>query len=155
MEVILLERIEKLGQIGDVVKVKNGYARNYLLPLKKALRSTKENLAVFEAQKAQIEALNLKRKEEAEQVAKKIEGLNVVMVRQAAETGVLYGSVTIRDIREAVKDCGYTIERRQVMLDQPIKELGKYDVRIGLHAEVSAMINLNIARSEEEAAANA
>ena len=124
MEVILLERIEKLGQMGDIVKVKPGFARNYLLPQAKALRSNKENLALFESRKAQLEAANLKRKEEAEQISAKMEGLNLVIVRQAAETGQLYGSVTGRDIRDAIREAGYTIERRQVVLDQPLKEIG-------------------------------
>ena len=118
MEVILLERIEKLGQMGDIVKVKPGFARNYLLPQAKALRSNKENLALFESRKAQLEAANLKRKEEAEQISAKMEGLNLVIVRQAAETGQLYGSVTGRDIRDAIREAGYTIERRQVVLDR-------------------------------------
>ena len=136
MEVILLERIEKLGQMGDVVHVKPGFARNYLLPKAKALRSNKENMALFEAQKAQLEAANLKRREEAEQIAAKMEGLNLVIIRQAAETGQLYGSVTGRDVRDAVRDAGYNIERRQVVLDQPLKEIGSYGVRIVLHPDV-------------------
>ena len=155
MEVILLERIEKLGQMGDIVKVKPGFARNYLLPQAKALRSNKENLALFESRKVQLEAANLKRKEEAEQIAAKMEGLNLVIVRQAAETGQLYGSVTGRDVRDAVREAGYTIERRQVVLDQPLKEIGSYDIRIILHPDVSRMIKVMVARSAEEAERNA
>lgn len=151
MEVILLERIEKLGQMGDIVKVKPGFARNYLLPQAKALRSNKENLALFESRKAQLEAANLKRKEEAEQISAKMEGLNLVIVRQAAETGQLYGSVTGRDIRDAIREAGYTIERRQVVLDQPLKEIGSYNIRIVLHPDVSRMVSVMVARSAEEA----
>lgn len=151
MEVILLERIEKLGQMGDIVKVKPGFARNYLLPQAKALRSNKENMALFESRKAQLEAANLKRKEEAEQISAKMEGLNLVIVRQAAETGQLYGSVTGRDIRDAIREAGYTIERRQVVLDQPLKEIGSYNIRIVLHPDVSRMVSVMVARSAEEA----
>lgn len=152
MEVILLERIEKLGQMGDVVKVKNGYARNYLLPQEKALRSTKANLEYFEAQKVQLEAINLKRKEEAEAVATKMAGLRVLMIRQAAETGQLYGSVTIRDICDAIKAEGFTLERKQVKLNQPIKELGIYSIDLSLHADVARSIDVTVARSEDDAA---
>ena len=155
MEVILLERIEKLGQMGDIVKVKPGFARNYLLPQAKALRSNKENLALFESRRVQLEAANLKRKEEAEQIAAKMEGLKLVIVRQAAETGQLYGSVTGRDIRDAIREAGYTIERRQVVLDQPLKEIGSFDIRIILHPDVSRMVNVMVARSAEEAERNA
>ena len=151
MEVILLERIEKLGQMGDVVHVKPGFARNYLLPKAKALRSNKENMALFEAQKAQLEAANLKRREEAEQIAAKMEGLNLVIIRQAAETGQLYGSVTGRDVRDAIREAGYNIERRQVVLDQPLKEIGSYSVRIVLHPDVSRQVGIMVARSAEEA----
>ncbi len=151
MNVILLERIESLGLMGDVVKVKPGYARNYLLPQKKALRATKENQAVFEAQRATLEANNLKRREEAEAVAKKMENVAVLILRQAAEGGMLYGSVTGRDVAEAIKEAGYAIERRQVMLDNPIKDIGTYQVRIVLHPEVSINAKVNIARSQEEA----
>lgn len=154
MEVILLERIEKLGQMGDIVKVKAGFARNFLLPKKKALRSNKENLAVFESQKAQLEATNLKRKQEAEKVAEKMANLNLVIVRQAAETGQLYGSVTGRDIRDAVTEAGFTIERRQVVLDQPLKVVGNFDIRIILHPDVSQIVKVTIARSLEEADRN-
>ncbi|MBR1946086.1 MAG: 50S ribosomal protein L9 [Alphaproteobacteria bacterium] len=155
MEVILLERIEKLGQMGDIVKVKPGFARNYLLPQAKAFRSNKENLELFETRKVQLEAANLKRKEEAEQIAAKMEGLNLVIIRQAAETGQLYGSVTGRDVRDAIREAGYTIERRQVVLDQPLKEIGSFSVRIVLHPDVSRMVNVMVARSAEEAERNA
>ncbi len=151
MNVILLERIESLGLMGDVVKVKPGYARNYLLPQKKALRATKENQAVFEAQRAQLEAANLKRREEAEAVAKKMENVAVLILRQAAEGGMLYGSVTGRDVAEAIKEAGYDIQRRQVMLDNPIKDIGTYQVRVVLHPEVSITAKVNVARSQEEA----
>lgn len=155
MEVILLERIERLGQMGDVVRVKDGYARNCLLPQKRALRSNKENLALFEAQKVQLEAANLKRKQEAEQVAAKMDGLKVVIIRQAAETGQLYGSVTGRDVRDAVREAGFMIERSQVLLDQPYKAVGDYAVRIKLHPDVEQKVAVTVARSMEEAERNA
>ena len=151
MEVILLERIERLGQMGDVVNVKNGYARNYLLPQKKALRKTKDNMAFFESKRKEYEARNLKMKEDAEALAKKLEGLSVVIVRQAAETGQLYGSVTMRDICEAVRDAGFHIERSQIVLNQPFKNLGIFDVKLSLHPDVAQTVRVNIARSEEEA----
>ena len=151
MEVILLERIEALGQMGDVVKVKPGYARNFLLPQKKALRATKDNLAYFERQRAQLEAQNLKRRQDAEAVAKKLEGLQVVILRQAGETGQLYGSVSTRDIAEAVSAAGFTVDRRQILLDQPIKSLGIFKTRVALHPEVIVGISANVAQSEEEA----
>jgi large subunit ribosomal protein L9 len=151
IELILLERVEKLGQMGQVVKVKPGYARNYLLPQKKALRATKENLAYFETQRAQLEASNLQRKSEATEIGAKLEGLSVVLVRQAGESGQLYGSVSARDIAEAVTDAGFTIERRQVVLDRPIKALGLHHVRIMLHPEVSVTVTANVAQSAEEA----
>lgn len=151
MEVILLERIEKLGQMGDVVKVKPGFARNFLLPQKKALRANKDNLAYFEKQRAQLEAANLKRREEAQAVAAKMEGLQVLMVRSAGESGQLYGSVSGRDVADAVKAAGYTVERGQVNLDNPIKTLGSYPVRVSLHPEVSVTVTVNVARSQEEA----
>ncbi|MDY6407930.1 MAG: 50S ribosomal protein L9 [Pseudomonadota bacterium] len=151
MEVILLERIERLGQMGDVVNVKNGYARNYLLPQKKALRKTKDNMAFFESKRKEYEARNLKMKEDAEALAKKLEGLSVVIVRQAAETGQLYGSVTMRDICEAVRDAGFHIERSQIVLNQPFKNLGIFDVKLSLHPDVVQNVRVNIARSEEEA----
>jgi large subunit ribosomal protein L9 len=151
MEVILLERIEKLGQMGDVVNVKPGFARNFLLPQKKALRASKDNLAFFEKQRVQLEALNLKRRDEAQAVADKMAGLSVLMVRQAGESGMLYGSVSGKDVADAVKAAGFTIERRMVNLDQPIKTLGSYGVRISLHPEVSVTVTINVARSAEEA----
>ena len=152
MEVILLERIEKLGQMGDVVAVKPGYARNYLLPAKKAMRATKENLAVFETQRQQLEAENLLRREEAQQVADKLDGLKVVIIRSAGESGQLYGSVNARDISDAVTEGGFTIQRNQVVLERPVKTLGLFDLRIRLHPEVDATVTANVARSEEEAA---
>jgi large subunit ribosomal protein L9 len=151
VELILLERVEKLGQMGQVVNVKPGFARNYLLPQKKALRATKENLAYFESQRAQLEANNLKRKSEAGEVGEKLEGLSVVLVRQAGESGQLYGSVSARDIAEAVTKAGFTIERPQVVLDRPIKSLGLHPLRIALHPEVSIGITANVAQTEEEA----
>jgi large subunit ribosomal protein L9 len=151
MEVILLERIEKLGQMGDVVNVKPGFARNFLLPQKKALRASKANLAFFEKQRVQLEALNLKRRDEAQAVADKMAGLSVLMVRQAGESGMLYGSVSGKDVADAVKAAGYTIERRMVNLDLPIKTLGSYGVRVSLHPEVAVVVTINVARSAEEA----
>ena len=153
MDVILLERIEKLGQMGDVVRVKPGFARNYLLPKRKALRATKENMARFEAQRSRLEAHNLERRQEAEAVAAKLEGLSVVLLRQAAETGQLYGSVTARDIAEAVTEAGFTIQKGQVVLNQPIKALGVHTIRIGLHPEVAVTVSVNVAKSAEEAEA--
>ena len=151
IELILLERVEKLGQMGQVVKVKPGFARNYLLPQKKALRATKENLAYFESQRAQLEANNLHRKSEATEVGGKLEGLSVIVVRQAGESGQLYGSVSAKDIAEAVSGAGFTIEKRQVVLERPIKSLGLHSVRIVLHPEVFAGITANVAQSTEEA----
>jgi len=155
VEVILLERVEKLGQMGQVVKVKPGFARNFLLPQKKALRATKANLAVFEKQRVQLEATNLKRRQEAEQVAAKMTDLSVVIVRQAGESGQLYGSVSARDIADAIDATGFTIERQQVVLDRPIKTLGLHPVRVVLHPEVSVSVTVNVAQSEEEAAMQA
>jgi large subunit ribosomal protein L9 len=155
MDVILLERIEKLGQMGDVVKVKPGFARNYLLPQKKALRATKDNLAQFESRRAQLEADNLERRSDAEKVSSKLDGLKVVIVRQAAESGHLYGSVTLRDIADEITKAGFTVERRQVLLDKPIKAVGLYPVRVALHPEVIVQISINVARSTEEAATQA
>jgi large subunit ribosomal protein L9 len=151
MNVILLERIEKLGQMGDVVRVKPGYARNYLLPQGKAMRATEENAAVFEKRRAQLEAANMERRSEASSVADKLQGLRVVLVRQAGETGILYGSVNARDIADAVTAAGFTIDRRQVSMDRPIKELGIHDQRIQLHPEVSVTVQINVAKSEAEA----
>ena len=154
-QVILLERVESLGQMGDVVRVKPGFARNFLLPQKKAMRATKENLAVFEKQRTQLEAQNLARKGEAGQVAEKMAGLTVVIIRQAGETGQLYGSVSNRDIAEAVTAAGFTVERRQVLLLQPIKALGIHATRVSLHPEVDIEVKVNVAQSEDEAKAQA
>ena len=151
VEVILLERVEKLGQMGQVVKVRPGFARNYLLPQKKALRATKQNLAYFDAQRAQLEAQNLKRRSEAEEMAKKFDKVSVVIVRQAGESGQLYGSVSARDIADAVTAAGYTVEKRQIVQEKPIKTLGLHQVRIVLHPEVSVTVTANVAQSEEEA----
>jgi large subunit ribosomal protein L9 len=151
VELILLERVEKLGQMGQLVKVKPGFARNYLLPQKKALRATKENLAYFESQRAQLEANNLQRKSEATEIGGKIEGLSVVIVRQAGESGQLYGSVSARDIADAVTSAGFTIEKHQVVLDRPIKSLGLHQLRVVLHPEVSVTVTANVAQSAEEA----
>ncbi|WP_342237268.1 50S ribosomal protein L9 [Inquilinus sp. OTU3971] len=151
MEIILLERVEKLGQIGDVVKVKPGFARNYLLPQKKALRATKANLAVFEKQRAQIEANNLEAKGEAETVASRMDDVQIVVIRQAGDTGQLYGSVSARDIADALTENGYTVSRGQVAIEHPIKTLGLEKVRIRLHPEVSVIVTVNVARSAEEA----
>lgn len=153
MDVILLERIEKLGQMGDVVRVKSGYARNYLLPQKKALRATKINMEQFEGQRTQLEADNLGRRQEAEAVAGKLEGLTVVLIRQAGESGQLYGSVTARDVAAAVTGAGFTVDRRQVLNEHPIKTLGMHPVRVALHPEVDVLVTANVAQSEEEAEA--
>ncbi len=155
IELILLERVEKLGQMGQRVKVKPGFARNYLLPQKKALRATKENLAYFETQRAQLEANNLERRSEAAEIGAKLEGLTVVLVRQAGESGQLYGSVSARDIADAVTAAGFTIERRQVVLERPIKNLGLHPLRVVLHPEVSVTVTANVAQSAEEAAMQA
>lgn len=155
MQVVLLERVEKLGQMGDVVKVKDGFARNYLLPRKKALRATKDNLAQFESQRAQLEARNLELKKEAEQVNGKLNGQSFIVLRQAGETGMLYGSVSSRDIGEALTNNGFTVARSQVTLDKPIKTIGLHNVRVVLHPEVFSVVVVNVARSEEEAARQA
>ena len=151
MQVILLERIGRLGQMGDVVNVKNGYARNFLLPQKKALRATKENLARFEANRSQLEARDLELKKEAEAVAAKLGGKSFIAIRQAGDTGQLYGSVTTRDIAETITAGGFTVDRRQIVLDRPIKALGLHPTRIALHPEVIVQVSLNVARTEEEA----
>lgn len=151
MDVILLQRIEKLGQMGDVVRVKPGYARNYLLPQKKALRATKANREQFEAGRAQLEAQNLKRREEAERVAERVSGLSVVMLRSAGEGGQLYGSVSARDIADATTGAGLSVNRQQIVLDRPIKALGLHAVRVVLHPEVIISVTINIARTVEEA----
>ncbi len=151
MEVILLERIEKLGQMGDVVNVKSGFARNFLLPRNKAVLANEANRAHFESQRAQLEAQNLERKNEAEAVASKMDGLFVVMVRQAGDAGQLYGSVNARDIATGVSEAGFSIDRTQVVLEQPIKSVGLHTVTVSLHPEVSVSVTANVARSEEEA----
>jgi large subunit ribosomal protein L9 len=151
MQVVLLERVEKLGQMGDVVTVRDGYARNYLLPQGKALRSTKANLARFERERAQLETRNLEQKKEAEAVAAKLDGQRFVIIRQAAESGALYGSVAARDVAEAATEAGFSVERRQIVLDRPVKELGLHPIRVVLHPEVGATVTVNVARSREEA----
>tara|TARA_R110000787_G_scaffold89511_1_gene189405 strand:- start:132 stop:773 length:642 start_codon:yes stop_codon:yes gene_type:complete len=151
MEVILLERIEKLGQMGDVVKVKAGYARNFLLPHKKAMRVNEANRAMFEQHRAQLEAENLEKRADAERVSKDLNNLQVIIVRQASDSDQLYGSVTTRDISSAVVAAGVTIDRRQVQLDSPIKTIGMHPVRVVLHPEVSVEVIVNVARSTEEA----
>src|SRR5437870_10546574 len=151
VDVILLERVEKLGQMGQIVKVKPGFARNYLLPQKKAMRATKDNLAYFETQRAQLEATNLQRKAEAGEVAAKMGKVSVVLIRQAGESGQLYGSVSARDIAEAVTAAGYTVNNQQIVLDRPIKTLGLHPVRVMLHPELSVTVTANVAQSEEGA----
>jgi large subunit ribosomal protein L9 len=151
MEVILLERVVKLGQMGDVVKVKPGYARNFLLPRKKALRATKENRAYFETQRKNLETTNLERKQEAEQVAEKMKDFSVTLIRSASEALQLYGSVSARDVAVAATEAGVHVERNQVALERALKALGLYSVDIILHPEVSVPIKVNIARSAEEA----
>jgi large subunit ribosomal protein L9 len=151
MQVILLERIGRLGQMGDVVTVKDGFARNFLLPQGKALRATKANRERFERERAQLEARNLELKSEAQTVAEKLGGQSFVVIRQAGDSGQLYGSVSTRDIADVVTEGGFSIERRQVELDRPIKTLGLHKVRIGLHAEVEPHVVINVARSSDEA----
>lgn len=151
MQVILLERVEKLGQMGDVVRVKDGFARNFLLPKKKALRATKGNRIFFETQKAQLEARNLERKQEAEAVAKKLDGKSFVLLRQAGDRGQLYGSVSPRDIADIVGAGGFTIARTQVPLDKAIKTIGLFPVTVVLHPEVRVHVTINVARTEDEA----
>jgi large subunit ribosomal protein L9 len=151
MEVILLEHVEKLGKMGDKVTVKNGYARNYLLPQKKALRATEANMAYFEAQKAALELRNQELLGKAAELAGSLNGFSAVLVRQAAETGQLYGSVTIRDIASAIKEAGFDVARRYIYLEKPIKDLGIYQVKLNLHPEVTQTILVNVARSSEEA----
>jgi large subunit ribosomal protein L9 len=151
IELILLQRVEKLGQMGQIVKVRPGFARNYLLPQKKALRATKDNLTYFETQRAQLEANNLARKSDAQEVGEKLEGLHVVLIRQAGESGQLYGSVSSRDIADAVTEAGFTVDRRQIVLDRPIKTLGLHPLRVMLHPEVAVMVTANVAQSAEAA----
>lgn len=151
IDLILMQRVEKLGQMGELVKVKPGYARNYLLPQGKAIRATKANIAKFETDRVQLEAQNLKRREEAERVAERMEGLSVVLIRSAGEGGNLYGSVSVRDIADACKAAGLNVGRQQVLLEQPIKTLGLTTVRVELHPEVLLPVVVNVARSAEEA----
>ena len=151
MEVILLERIEKLGQMGDVVNVRPGFARNYLLPQKKALRATAENRDHFETQRAQLETTNLELKKEADAVSQKLDGLSVTIVRQASDNDQLYGSVTVRNIAQAITEAGFTIDSKQVQMARPIKTVGMHEIIVKLHPEVSVNITANVARSEEEA----
>ena len=151
MQVILLERVAKLGQMGDVVDVKNGYARNFLLPQGKALTASKANIAGFEAQKAQLEARNLETKTEAEAMAARLDGQQFIVIRSASDAGSLYGSVTTRDAAEAASGAGFSLDRRQIALTAPIKDLGLHDLTVNLHPEVTATIAVNVARSVEEA----
>ena len=151
MQVILLERVAKLGQMGDVVKVKDGYGRNFLLPQGKALRATDANIKGFEARKAQLEVQNLETKKEAEAVGAKLDGQAFVVIRSASDSGALYGSVTTRDVADAATEGGFTVNRGQVVLDRPIKDLGLHSVSVVLHPEVSVRITINVARSAEEA----
>ncbi|GGE40415.1 50S ribosomal protein L9 [Actibacterium pelagium] len=151
MQVILLERVAKLGQMGDVVAVKDGYARNFLLPQGKALRASEANIASFENQKAQLEARNLETKKEAEALSEKLDGQQFIVIRSASDAGALYGSVTPRDAAEAATAEGFSVDKKQIVLAQPIKDLGLHDVHVRLHPEVEATIQLNVARSEEEA----
>ena len=151
MDVILLERIEKLGAIGDVVKVKNGYARNFLLPRGKALRANDANRKVFEANREKIEADNAQRRVAAEKDSKSIEGATIQLIRQASNTGQLYGSVSARDLAEALDAQGHKVAKNQIVLDRPIKSIGMQDVKVSLHPEVSVTIHVNVARSPEEA----
>ncbi len=155
MQVILLERVAKLGQMGEVVNVKDGYARNYLLPQGKALRANDNNIKSFEVKKAQLEATNLESRQEAESVGVKLDGQTFVVIRSASDAGALYGSVTPRDAAEAATDAGFTVHRGQIVLDKPIKDLGIHTVSVLLHPEVSVKIMLNVARSVEEAALQA
>ena len=151
MDVILLERVAKLGQMGDVVSVKEGYARNFLLPQKKALRASQANIDAFEGQKAQLEARNLETRKEAEAMAERLDGQQFIVIRSASDSGSLYGSVSTRDAADVATEAGFSVDRKQVVLLAPIKELGLHDVSVNLHPEVSATIALNVARSEEEA----
>src|SRR5687768_9150308 len=151
MEVILLERVEKLGAIGDVVTVKNGFARNYLLPNKKALRANESNRKLFEANRARIESENADKRAEAEKASKDVDGKSVQLIRQASNVGALYGSVSARDIVEALETQGAHVTKSQIVLDRPIKAIGVHEVRVALHPEVSVTVKVNVARSPEEA----
>jgi len=151
MEVVLLERVAKLGQMGDVVNVKNGFARNYLMPQGKALRATNANLAQFEVQRAQLEANNLETKTEAEALAAKLDGQKFIVIRSASDAGSLYGSVTNRDAADVATEGGFTVDKRQIVLSAPVKELGLHSMTVVLHPEVHCAITINVARSVEEA----
>lgn len=151
MEVILLERIERLGQMGDVVQVRPGFARNFLFPQKKALRANKDNKAFFESKRAELEALNVKRRDEAQVLAKKMDGTKLIIVRQAGEGGQLYGSVTARDVGDALKEKGFDVDRAAVMLNAPVKALGSFKTSVRLHPEVKVEVEFTVARSVEEA----
>lgn len=151
MELILLERIEKLGKMGEVVRVRPGYARNYLLPQKKAVRATEENRKRFEEQRAHLEALNAERRTEAEGLAGPLQGLSITLIRQSGEAGQLYGSVSTRDIADAVSEAGVKVRRQQVLLNAPIKAVGLYEVPVALHPEVNVTVKVSVARSREEA----
>ncbi|TAL34084.1 MAG: 50S ribosomal protein L9 [Alphaproteobacteria bacterium] len=151
MQVILLERVENLGQMGEVVNVKAGYARNFLLPRSKALRATQDNVAYFETQKKHLEAENIKKRGEAEKLGKKVDGIHVAIIRQASEAGQLYGSVSARDIADAIVEAGFKVDRAQVRMDRSYKLLGLYPVKVSLHPEVTVEVTINIARSQEEA----
>jgi large subunit ribosomal protein L9 len=151
MDIILLERVEKLGAIGDIVTVKDGYARNFLLPNKKALRANAANKKVFEANRSQIEADNAARRDVAKQASGNVEGKQIILIRAASNTGQLYGSVTVRDIAEGLVAAGGTVDKSMIILERPIKALGLYDVKVVLHAEVSVKVEVNVARSDDEA----
>jgi large subunit ribosomal protein L9 len=155
MQIILLERVEKLGQMGDEVAVKPGYARNFLLPQGKAVRATKSNRERFESQRIELEARNLERKSEAERVANDLNGLSVILIRAASDTGQLYGSVTARDIADSIVEAGIQVGRGQVMMERPVKTIGIFDFRIKLHPEVIVTVQVNVAQSQEEAEAQA
>ncbi|MGC1269721.1 MAG: 50S ribosomal protein L9 [Croceibacterium sp.] len=152
MQIILLERVEKLGSIGDVVTVKDGFARNYLLPQKKALRANEANRKVFEANRERLEAENASRRSDAEKAGEKVEGAEVVLIRASSNSGQLYGSVSVRDIAEALKAIGHNVNKGQIVLERPIKTLGIFDVKVSLHPEVAVTVKANIARSDDEAA---
>jgi large subunit ribosomal protein L9 len=151
MDIILLERIEKLGSIGDVVSVKDGYARNFLLPNKKALRANEANRKVFEANRERLEAENAQRRDEAAKSGEKVDGAEVVLIRASSNSGQLYGSVSVRDIADALKDQGHAIGKSQIILERPIKTIGMFDVKVALHPEVHVTVKANVARSDDEA----
>jgi large subunit ribosomal protein L9 len=151
MEIVLLERVAKLGQMGEVVRVRDGFARNFLLPQGKALRATEANMKRFESERSQLEARNLEARKEAEGVAAKLDGQGFVVIRSASDSGALYGSVTTRDIADAATEAGFSLDRRQIALDHPIKELGLHNLAVSLHPEVDVTITVNVARTAEEA----